>query len=94
MVRTITVGGKTRDYTAKEEAEADAALIRHTAQLAEAELTAYVRKRGAAYPPLGDQLDAIMKQMLQDRLDGKALIQQADDWVNDCLAVKADNPTP
>ena len=57
------------------------------------ELTADVQEvRKVAYPALGDQLDAIMKQMNQDRLDGKALIQQADDWVNDCLTVKAANP--
>jgi hypothetical protein len=84
MVRTITVGGKTRDYTAKEEAEADAALIRHTAQLAEAELTAYVRKRGAAYPPLGDQLD----MQYHDLVDGTTI------WKDHVAKVKSDIPKP
>lgn len=70
------------------EAEYDAIQTAHEA------LVPVLQARRDTYPPIGDQLDAIMKQMNQDRLGGKELIQQADDWVNDCLAVKAAHPKP
>lgn len=54
----------------------------------------YEERRREAYPPVGDQLDAIWKQLNQDRLGGKALIQQADDTLNEILAVKAKYPPP
>ena len=50
--------------------------------------------RRRAYPQIGDQLDAIWKQLNQDRLGGKALIQEADDVLNAVLAVKAKCPKP
>ena len=59
------------------------------------ELTEDVRnQRLNEYATVRDQLDAIMKQMNQDRLGGKELTPQTDDWVNDCLAVKTANPKP
>ncbi len=48
--------------------------------------------RRKAYPPIGDQLDAIWKQLNQDRLGGKALIQEADDRLGEILGVKAAHP--
>lgn len=57
-------------------------------------LAAVREMRRVSYPALGDQLDALMKQLNQDRLAGKALIQEADDWLNACLAVKAAHPLP
>ena len=54
----------------------------------------YEDQRRAEYPPLGDQLDAIWKQLNQNRLSGKALIQEADDLLNAVLAVKAKYPKP
>ncbi|MCC7304774.1 MAG: hypothetical protein IT558_00785 [Alphaproteobacteria bacterium] len=51
-------------------------------------------KRRAEYPDIGDQLDALWKQLNQDRLDGKPLIQEADDRLNEILAVKAKYPKP
>ena len=71
-----------------EEAAADAA---HADYIANHK---YKDDRAAAYPPIGDQLDAIWKELNQDRLGGKALIQEADDRLNEVLAVKAAHPKP
>ena len=54
----------------------------------------YEELRRAEYPAIGDQLDAIWKQLNQDRLNGKELIQPADDELNRVLAVKAKYPKP
>lgn len=58
------------------------------------ELAAVEVARRRAYPDLGDQLDAVMKQFNQMRLAGTDLIAEADAWVNACLAVKAAHPKP
>jgi hypothetical protein len=45
--------------------------------------------RAAAYPPIGDQLDAIMKladQLMRDRV---AVPEEVRVWVEQCKAVKA-----
>lgn len=60
----------------------------------EAETQGVIRARKQQYPNTGDQLDAIWKQLNQDRLNGKNLIQEADDRLNEVLAVKARNPKP
>ena len=54
--------------------------------------TPYEEARRIEYPNMGDQLDAIWKQINQDRLNGKNLIQEADDLLNEILAVKAKYP--
>jgi uncharacterized protein YciI len=54
----------------------------------------YKDDRKEAYAPIGDQLDALWKQLNQDRLGGKNLIQEADDQLNAVLAVKAAHPKP
>lgn len=51
-------------------------------------------RRAAAYPPHGDQLDAIWKAFNQMRLDGSPLPQEVDDMLGKVLAVKRDNPMP
>ncbi len=48
--------------------------------------------RKERYPSIGDQLDAIWKQLNYDRLEGRALIQDADDMLGAILAVKAKYP--
>ena len=48
--------------------------------------------RAAAYPLLGDQLDAIMKGFAALKASGVALAPETERWVNSCLAVKADHP--
>jgi hypothetical protein len=62
--------------------------------VAERDATKYMRDRAPLYNPIGDQLDAIWKQFNQDRLNGKELIQEADDQLNHNLRVKADHPKP
>lgn len=52
------------------------------------------RARRRAYPPIGDQLDAIWKALNQQRLDGVNLPQEADDMLGRILAVKRDIPIP
>lgn len=62
----------------------------------DAKLT-YKEKRKPLYEegyPDGDVKDIIMKQFNQWRLGGQPLIQEADDWVNHCLAVKQQIPEP
>tara|TARA_B100000315_G_scaffold136020_1_gene125293 strand:- start:60 stop:398 length:339 start_codon:yes stop_codon:yes gene_type:complete len=54
----------------------------------------YEELRRGEYPDMGDQFDAIWKQLNQDRLNGKELIQPADDELNRVLAVKAKYPKP
>jgi len=61
---------------------------------AEVQAVAYKAARLPGYPPKGDQLDVLWKQLNQDRLDGKALIQEADDMLGGILANKAANPKP
>jgi len=49
----------------------------------------YKIKRAQEYPPVGDQLDVLWKQLGQLRLSGKLdLIQDADDMLDEILAVK------
>lgn len=60
----------------------------------EEQAAAAAARRAAAYPPIGDQLDVLWKQFAKDRLDGKALIQDADDMLGTILAVKRDIPIP
>lgn len=52
----------------------------------------YAEKRQREYPKIGDQLDAIWKQLNQDRLNGKDLIAEADSLLGDVLAIKAKYP--
>jgi len=52
----------------------------------------YDKLRKREYPDIGDQLDAIWKQLNQDRLGGKALIQDADDMLGQVLSIKAKWP--
>ena len=54
----------------------------------------YKRRRREDYPTIEEQLDAIWKQLNQDRLNGRALIQEADDMLGRVLAVKAKHPKP
>lgn len=54
----------------------------------------YKRLRAAEYPPIGDQLDAILKGFNQLRLQGTDLPADLDGIVNDWLAVKKKHPKP
>ena len=67
-------------FTDEEEAAADAAEAAEAKLIAE---TDYVRKRVAAYPSIGDQLDAIWKGG-DDQAAMKVIVDK----------VKSDNPKP
>ena len=67
-------------FTVEEEAAADAADAAQAKLIAE---TDYVRKRVAAYPTIGDQLDAIWKGGT-DQAAMKVIVDK----------VKSDNPKP
>lgn len=54
----------------------------------------YRSLRQAEYPHVGDQLDAILKQLNQDRLSGKELVQDTNNIVEAWLAVKNKYPKP
>lgn len=57
--------------------------------------TEYVRLRRQAYPPVGDQLDAILKALNQMQLDGVMdMPRPTDAIINKWLAVKKKHPKP
>ena len=56
--------------------------------------TAYRGKRAAEYPVIGDQLDAIWKELNARRINGENLVQDADDMLDAVLAVKRAHPKP
>ncbi len=59
---------------------------------AEQVATEYKRLRAPEYPPIGDQLDAILKHLNYRRTQGDDLVQEMDDIIGDWLAVKARFP--
>lgn len=54
----------------------------------------YTDLRAAAYPPVGDQLDALVKGFRSLIDAGTALPQETVEWVRACEAVKAAHPKP
>ena len=54
----------------------------------------YQEQRAKAYPAIGDQLDAIIKELNYRRMNGENLIAEMDSIVGLCLAVKKDYPKP
>lgn len=54
----------------------------------------YEEVRRREYPALGDQLDAIWKELNYRRLSGESLVAEADAMLNKVLAVKAKYPKP
>lgn len=54
----------------------------------------YRELRKEEYPPIGDQLDAIWKDLNYRRINGNPLTQEADNVLNKILAVKAKFPKP
>ena len=55
-------------------------------------MASYFEKRQNSYPPIGDQLDAILKQFNTMRLAGTPLNDDINDIINAWLAVKAQHP--
>ena len=75
--------------TQEQKDAAEAVVLEAIAAFAALPEPGYEAKRQNEYPPIGDQLDMLWKQLNQDRLGGKSLIQEADDMLNAILAVKA-----
>jgi len=87
--------GSRKQYTAEEEIARDAEEAAVAAKQADYFANhKYKDDRRNAYPPIGDQLDAILKQMNQDRLGGKELVQGVDDILTAWLGVKSAHPKP
>jgi len=59
---------------------------------AEQDATQYQRNREPEYPPVGDQLDAILKHLNYRRTQGEDLVQDLDDIVGAWLNVKSRYP--
>ena len=54
----------------------------------------YIILREKSYPSIGDQLDAIWKELNNKRLAGENLVSDADDMLGQILAVKKKYPKP
>ena len=54
----------------------------------------YEALRQRDYPTVGDQLDALWKELNVRRMAGDDLVQDADDILDQVLAVKATHPKP
>ena len=57
-------------------------------------LNDYRRLRAKEYPNMGDQLDAIWKELNYRRMQGEELTQDADDMLGQVLATKKKYPKP
>ena len=52
----------------------------------------YAEKRKPEYPPIGDQLDALLKHLNYRRTQGDELVQELDDIISSWLSVKSRFP--
>lgn len=48
----------------------------------------YRKRRRAEYPPVGEQMDAIMKMAAALREQGIALPEETQQWIDHCQSVK------
>ena len=64
----------------------------HAEWQAEHNATQYQRDREPEYPPVGDQLDAILKHLNYRRTQGEDLVQDLDNIVGAWLNVKSRYP--
>jgi hypothetical protein len=69
------------------------AIVEEVARLqAEQDATQYQRDREPEYPPVGDQLDAILKHLNYRRTQGEDLVKDLDNIVGAWLNVKSRYP--
>ena len=66
----------------------------HAEWQAEQDATQYQRDRAPEYPPIGDQLDALLKHLNYRRTQGDELVQELDDVIAEWLSVKSRHPKP
>lgn len=76
------------------EAERQAIAEDRTAMEAERAAVAYRHARRREYPPIGDQLDVLWRQLEAERAAGRALDPAADAMLDQVQAVKARHPKP
>lgn len=81
---------KTRKYTKQEKDF----FAEQRKELQKLEKYRYKQLRADEYPAIGDQLDAIWKELNARRLKGENLTQDADDMLGQILAVKRKHPKP
>ncbi len=81
-------GNRHYDLMMAEIAAGDAEIV----EVDDTVLPDYAAMRRRGYPSEGNQLDAIWKQLNQDRLSGKELVPDADVQLDAILAVKAAHP--
>ena len=91
-MKRMTIDAATGQATMEDltQAEMDA----KATQTAAAEAVMYQTKRARNYPPIGDQLDAILKLLEQFRADGNKLSPEMETVISQWLAVKAAYPKP
>jgi hypothetical protein len=77
------------DITQPTQAEIDAEMLRLQAEY---DATEYQRLRAPEYPPIGDQLDALLKHLNYRRTQGDELVQDLDDIISSWLSVKSRFP--
>ena len=61
----------------------------HAEWQAEYDAAEYKRLRAPEYPPIGDQLDALLKHLNYRRTQGDELVQELDDIISSWLSVKS-----
>ena len=90
------VNGEQVELTQAEVDEYNQRIANHTAKLESSEYQLEVCRlaRSKAYLPIGDQLDAILKQLNYMRLNGTEMTAPMDSLLNSWLAVKANHPKP
>jgi hypothetical protein len=93
-MRTKLRDGKRVPLTDEENAARDAEEAAFAAAAPERELDNARRRRAGAYPPIGDQLDAIWKTVQSFADAGTQLPVQATAMLADIASVKRDNPIP
>ena len=91
---TKIVNGKVVKLTKAEEKKMATREIKHAKRLAREAKVAYKEARAREYPPVGDQLDAILHQLNNMRLQGVSMVQPVDDIIGKWLAVKQKHPKP
>jgi hypothetical protein len=91
-MRFKIVDGLPIELAGNELSEVEAKEAEAKAHLAEEAKTQYQRDREPEYPPVGDQLDAIIKHLNYRRTQGEDLVQDLDNIVGAWLNVKSRYP--
>lgn len=94
MDRGLTKNGGKTLLTESEVAEYDARQIVGNAAVNRRAKEAYKQKRIDEYPPMGDQLDIIWKEMSKKAAGGESYSDEAVDMLTEIMGVKTKYPKP